>query len=99
VDSVDPGPRGTLGALEIGDKRGDHGNFRPVDACKHRLRVGQLRHGARADEGGHLHVADAGREERIRDLDLPVGRNEGLLRLEPIARTDFADRDPRAFGH
>ena len=86
---------GPLGALEV---RHEYGVLHAVAGrhpAHHLGAVTQLGYGLRADERRHLHPVDAGPRERVDDLDLALGRDHRRLELEPVARSDLVDPDPR----
>src|SRR5262249_14186777 len=66
-----------------------------ADAARHLGAVGELGDPARADERADLDRAEAGVGERVDEHDLLVGGDEARFVLQPVARADLVDGDPR----
>src|SRR6478672_3476806 len=65
--------------------------------------VGELGHPPGVHEAGRLDDREPGRQEPFDELGLDLGRDQGLLVLQAVARPDLVDRDPvgqqRAVGN
>jgi hypothetical protein len=70
---------------------------RGSEGSKHLLRIRELRHPFRADEGGDFDLVDAGRGEEFDELDLLRSGDVGGLVLEAVAGGDVGDAD--VIGH
>ena len=89
--SSTPGGHGPLHAApvehqaDVGDAVGRR------ERGEHRLGVGHLRHAGGVDEAGHLDPAGPGGDRPVDELDLVLGREHGLLVLQPVARRHLDD--------
>ena len=95
--SSTPAPSARSAPRALGASAAMWASARGACSAQHLVRIGELRHRARADERRRLDVAHAGGDQGIDDLGLDLGRNEVGLGLEAVARADLGDRDSRTF--
>ena len=94
--SSTPAPSARSAPRALGTSAARCASARRAHAREHLVRVGELRHRARADERRRLDVPHAGGDQRVDDLGLDGGRDEHGLGLEAVARADLGDGDARA---
>jgi hypothetical protein len=95
---VDAGAQRTFGAARVRYEGGDVGFRAPRQTRQHLVRVGELRHCARAHERRGLDAAHAGGDHRVDDLRLDRRVDELRFGLEAVARAHFGHGDVRPFA-
>ncbi len=87
---------GALGAAHVGHQRAVDDAGHALDLAQHLLGVAQRGDRLRRDEGGDLDLGHAGARQRVDQRDLVVGRHEGRLDLQAVARADLLHVDAPA---
>ncbi|KAG1584339.1 hypothetical protein G6F46_014990 [Rhizopus delemar] len=82
-----------LRTAQIGDQRHHRHPGMPDRVGDHFRRIGHLRQQPGRHERRHFDFAQSRRDQRIDPPQLVRRRHGGLHRLQPVARSDFADQD------